>query len=82
MFTELSNRERQVVRLLARGLSNRKIASALDLVEGTVKIHLHNVYKKLGVPNRVALAVQVHKRKQKARSQKRTKHQQFKKPRH
>ena len=82
MFTELSNRERQVVRLLARGLSNRKIASALDLVEGTVKIHLHNVYKKLGVPNRVALAVQVHKRKQKVRSQKRTKYQQFRKHRH
>jgi DNA-binding CsgD family transcriptional regulator len=82
MLTELSNREQQVVRLVARGLSNRKIASALDLVEGTVKIHLHNVYKKLRVANRVALVVKVPKRKQKARSARRTKYHHFTKSRH
>jgi two-component system nitrate/nitrite response regulator NarL len=82
MLSELSDRERQVVKLVARGLSNRKIANALDLVEGTVKIHLHHVYKKLGVANRVALALQVQKRQQKVRSVKRTKHRQLKKHHH
>jgi two-component system nitrate/nitrite response regulator NarL len=71
---ELTNRERQVVRLVARGLSNGKIASALDLVEGTVKIHLHNVYKKLRVANRIALVLRAQKSKLKARSLKRSKH--------
>jgi two-component system, NarL family, nitrate/nitrite response regulator NarL len=82
MLSELSDRERQVVKLVARGLSNRKIANALDLVEGTVKIHLHHVYKKLGVANRVALALQVQKGQQKVRSVKRTKHRQLKKHHH
>ena len=36
-----------------------QIASRLDITEGTVKIHLHNIYQKLGIKNRTALAVQL-----------------------
>jgi len=80
MLTELTDRERQVVELVAQGFSNRNIANELDLVEGTVKIHLHHVYKKLRVANRVALVLQMHKRKQ--RAQKRTKNRGLRKHHH
>jgi DNA-binding NarL/FixJ family response regulator len=39
----LTPRELQIVRLLADGLRNKEIAQALDISEGTVKIHLHNI---------------------------------------
>ncbi|MEV7394668.1 response regulator transcription factor [Streptomyces sp. NPDC091215] len=48
----LSERETEVVRLLARGHSNRAIASALFLTEATVKTHLVRIYRKLGTENR------------------------------
>jgi DNA-binding NarL/FixJ family response regulator len=82
MKTELTNRERQVARLVAQGLSNRKIANAMDLVEGTVKIHLHHVYKKLHVANRIELVLRLRKLKQKARLPQRSKHRQIKKHHH
>ena len=46
-----------VVRLVSNGRPNRSIAHQLGLQEGTVKIHLHNIFKKLGVPNRATLAL-------------------------
>lgn len=49
----LSERETEVVRLLARGHSNRAIATALFLAEATVKTHLVRIYRKLGTENRV-----------------------------
>ena len=52
----LTVRERQVVLLIADGLSNKEVARRLQLSEGTVKIHLHNIYQKLQVNNRTALA--------------------------
>jgi two-component system, NarL family, nitrate/nitrite response regulator NarL len=52
----LTNRERQIVLMVAGGLSNKDVGRRLDLSEGTVKVHLHNVYGKLGVNNRTALA--------------------------
>jgi DNA-binding NarL/FixJ family response regulator len=52
----LSQRELQVVRLVATGLSNRDIAARLTLAEGTIKVHLHNVYEKLQVRDRKELA--------------------------
>jgi DNA-binding NarL/FixJ family response regulator len=52
----LTPRERQIVTLVAEGLSNKEIARALSVSEGTIKIHLHNIYKKLNVPNRTSLA--------------------------
>jgi two-component system, NarL family, nitrate/nitrite response regulator NarL len=55
----LSAREYEIARLVGQGLSNKHIARALTIAEGTVKIHLHNVYEKLGALNRTSLAVLV-----------------------
>jgi DNA-binding NarL/FixJ family response regulator len=52
----LTCRERQIVLLVAEGLSNKEMCRRLGLSEGTVKIHLHNIYAKVGVNNRTALA--------------------------
>lgn len=52
----LSAREREVMVLAARGFTNKEIALDLKVAEGTVKIHLHRVYQKLGVKSRFALA--------------------------
>ena len=49
----LSAREREILLLVARGLSNRQIATSLRLAEATVKRHLANLYPKLGVSSRV-----------------------------
>ena len=48
----LSGRELEILLLAARGLGNRQIASALHVAEGTVKRHLANTYKKMGVGSR------------------------------
>lgn len=49
----LSDRELEVMRLVAAGLSNREIGEALFISPGTVKTHVHNICGKLGVRNRV-----------------------------
>lgn len=49
---ELSQREHEVLRQLAEGLSNKQIARALGVSENTVKTHLANLYAKLGVSRR------------------------------
>jgi two-component system nitrate/nitrite response regulator NarL len=51
----LSLREQQITDLACAGLSNKAIANRLDLKEGTVKIHLHHIYRKLGIGSRHAL---------------------------
>ena len=51
----LTSREIEIVRMVASGRRNKAIAEALSLSEGTVKIHLHNIYGKLGLDGRVAL---------------------------
>lgn len=51
----LTPREIEVVRLLSRGLRNRDIAECTGITEGTVKVHLHNIYEKLGLGGRMAL---------------------------
>ncbi len=48
----LTKRELEVLVLVARGMSNRKIASYLGLSEGTVSRHLANIYPKMGVSSR------------------------------
>lgn len=53
----LTAREIQIVQYLARGASNKVIARELDVSESTVKIHVHNVLKKLNLTSRVQVAV-------------------------
>jgi two-component system response regulator DegU len=49
---ELTDRERQVLVLVAEGLSNKEIAYRLEINHKTVETHLHHIYDKLGVSNR------------------------------
>jgi two-component system, NarL family, nitrate/nitrite response regulator NarL len=51
----LTPREAQVTLLASEGLSNKLVAGQLNMAEGTVKVYLHNIFEKLGVPNRTAL---------------------------
>jgi two-component system nitrate/nitrite response regulator NarP len=53
----LSKRERAVVGLVLQGLRNKEIAAELRIGEGTVKVHLHNAFEKLGVSSRMELAL-------------------------
>lgn len=53
---DLTPRELELVRLAASGLRNREMSRRLAISEGTVKMHLHNVYRKLKLENRVELA--------------------------
>lgn len=53
----LSARERDVVRLILQGISNKVIASKLFISERTVKAHLTSIFKKLHVPDRLHLAI-------------------------
>jgi DNA-binding NarL/FixJ family response regulator len=55
MLDSLSQREQQIVMMVSDGLSNKAVGRRADLAEGTVKVHLHNIYRKLGVNNRTAL---------------------------
>jgi two-component system, NarL family, nitrate/nitrite response regulator NarL len=47
-FSELSDREQQVIALVCDGLSNKEIADKLGVTEGAVKGHLHSIYGQLG----------------------------------
>lgn len=60
--TILTTRETEVMRCVASGLSNQQIAEKLIVQEGTVKIHVHNIYRKLGINNRVDLTLYAQKR--------------------
>jgi DNA-binding NarL/FixJ family response regulator len=53
MTEGLTEREVEILRLMTGGFSNREIASALNVVEGTVKNHVSNILGKLGVRDRV-----------------------------
>jgi DNA-binding NarL/FixJ family response regulator len=53
---DLTEREREILGAVMRGLSNKAISQEFWVTEQTVKFHLSNVYRKLGVPNRTAAA--------------------------
>lgn len=55
----LTNREKQVAELLIDGKSNKEIAAQLYISVHTVKANLENIYDKLGIHNRVVLAVYI-----------------------
>jgi DNA-binding NarL/FixJ family response regulator len=57
---ELTAREQQILAAVARGLSNKAISEELWVTEQTVKFHLTNVYRKLGVPSRTAAVRYAH----------------------
>ncbi len=58
-LSELTERERDIVRLIVQGASNKEVASALAISERTVKGHLSNVFQKLGVSDRLKLVLYV-----------------------
>ncbi|MCI3953135.1 MAG: hypothetical protein K0R53_2633 [Burkholderiales bacterium] len=58
-LTALTPREKEIVRLIVGGASNKQVASALDISERTVKGHLSNVFQKLGVSDRLRLVLYV-----------------------
>jgi DNA-binding NarL/FixJ family response regulator len=62
LATILTERETEVMSLVAKGLTNREIAEKLVLSQGTVKIHVHNIYGKLGINNRVDLTLYAQKK--------------------
>jgi len=52
----LTDRERQIMRLVSEGLSNKEIGRRLKVTDGTIKVHLHHIFQKLVVGNRTTLA--------------------------
>ena len=58
----LSKREREVLRLLADGLSNKEIGTALKVTERTVKFHVTAIFNKLGAENRAQAVTIAHQR--------------------
>jgi DNA-binding NarL/FixJ family response regulator len=59
----LSQREREIVGLVAQGFKNKEMAEKMFISEQTVKNHLHNIFDKLGVSDRLELALYaIHKK--------------------
>jgi DNA-binding NarL/FixJ family response regulator len=56
LIRTLTPRQRQIALLVCDGLSNKQLGAQLNLTEGTIKVHLHKIYRKLGVRNRTALS--------------------------
>ena len=56
MLVVLTEREREIMRLVSEGLSNKEVGRLLKISEGTVKMHLHSIYQKIHVSNRTSLA--------------------------
>lgn len=57
MRRQLTRREQQVIALVAGGHTNREIADRLSLAEATVKVHMRNMCRLIGLRNRVELAI-------------------------
>ena len=53
----LTDQETRILELIAAGLSNKVIAKALEIAEGTVKVHVKHILRKLGMRSRVEAAV-------------------------
>ena len=57
LLSDLTPREQEILRHLAEGQSNKGIARVLDITDGTVKLHVKSILRKLGVRSRVEAAV-------------------------
>lgn len=57
LLAKLTSREHEILKLIAKGMSNKLIARELDISDGTVKVHVKHVLKKLGLKSRVEAAV-------------------------
>ncbi len=55
--SSLTKRERQILKLIASGMRNKLIARRLDITEGTVKVHVKRLFKKLRLKSRVEAAI-------------------------
>jgi DNA-binding NarL/FixJ family response regulator len=51
----LTTREQEIALLICKGMTNKEIASQLGVCEGTVKLHVHSIFPKLGVKNRMGI---------------------------
>jgi two-component system nitrate/nitrite response regulator NarL len=60
---DLTDREKEITKLIAKGYSNKLIARELDITEGTVKVHVKHILKKLHLRSRLEVAVWVTTRK-------------------
>jgi two-component system, NarL family, nitrate/nitrite response regulator NarL len=60
-ITRLSDREKEVVKLIGKGLKNKRISTELCISETTVRHHLTSIYSKLGVSDRLELLVYAHR---------------------
>jgi len=60
---ELTPREHEILQYLTRGLTNKEISTETHLAVDTVKTHLHNIFRKLGVKNRAQAIAQISKTK-------------------
>ncbi len=56
-LSQLTNREQEILELIAKGRSNKLIARELDISDGTVKVHVKHLLKKLNLRSRVEAAV-------------------------
>ncbi|MCB1669419.1 MAG: two-component system response regulator NarL [Pseudomonadales bacterium] len=65
IYNRLTRREKEILKMIADGLSNKMIGRQLDIVEATVKVHVKNLLKKLGLRSRVEAAVWMVKHKEK-----------------
>jgi len=53
----LTRREKEIAQMVLLGHRNKEVARSLSISVGTVKVHLHNIYKKLGIKSRPELTV-------------------------
>ena len=59
---KLTDREKEIVNLIAEGLSNKEIATHLHIATQTVKSHVHNILEKLALSSRLEIAAFAHRR--------------------
>lgn len=60
MLHELTDRENEILMLIAYGLTNKEIAQDLSISLSTVENHIHSIYEKLGITNRAMAVVRAY----------------------